>query len=621
MDGQTTRQGPPGGPPAVVAGFEWLLDVVHEIAHAHAGSGAACLFFAGTPLAGADSQVREVCPAMGRDTAAVLIDALQDAGVDGGEILEPVRLYLPIVTGHEHVLVLPLSWQGATSGVMVVAGPTPPLGRAGLNRVMDLASHGLGWVSAAEERSEILAATTGERERLAAELAEARLFLELQETLVAAPTTGAVVAHLARWLAAPVAVQMPNLIVAEAAGPDARDIALSDQRSDLERTILTRSTADGLPVIPAANRLPARVVAPILGNAGEFAGFLVAGVGPRGVELTRRALALSRGLIAYQLSIRQDLEQSAATLRRNLLTDLLADRFTDDLATQAAKLGHDLSTVHISLAVGTAAGTPIAAIADRLVNIVERCAGQASAAPVSALVGVADDMVVAFVPEPVPAGGAALARAVFTDAVAEGLDVLVGVGPHCAQPTELPGIAARARWAVQVLRTADGRGTRVAHFEDLGVYGLLFDHHRADDLTAFAHRRLGPLLEYDRKHRSDLVGTLRQLFRQRSLADAAGELHIHISTLKYRVGRIEEILGTSVESWDNVFHLELALRILAVNAQLTVPTRPESPGEPDAASSRPTRRLGNAGSDQIVTPRTRGRSSPASGAGHRPAQR
>lgn len=60
--------------------------------------------------------------------------------------------------------------------------------------------------------------------------------------------------------------------------------------------------------------------------------------------------------------------------------------------------------------------------------------------------------------------------------------------------------------------------------------------------------------------------TLRQLFRRRSLADASAELHIHISTSKYQVGPIEGILGLSVEAWDKVFHLELALRVLAVNA-------------------------------------------------------
>jgi DNA-binding PucR family transcriptional regulator len=77
-------------------------------------------------------------------------------------------------------------------------------------------------------------------------------------------------------------------------------------------------------------------------------------------------------------------------------------------------------------------------------------------------------------------------------------------------------------------------------------------------------RWLGPLLDYDREHRSELVDTLRALFAKRSLTDAAAALHIHISTLKYRVGRIEAILDRSVEDWDNIFHLELALRVLAV---------------------------------------------------------
>jgi sugar diacid utilization regulator len=278
---------------------------------------------------------------------------------------------------------------------------------------------------------------------------------------------------------------------------------------------------------------------------------------------------LSRGLIAYQMSVRQDIEQSVATLRRTLLTDLLADRFSDDLAGRAAKLGHDLSAVHVPLTVSTADGSPLGPVVDRLLRLVEQACVQGSAAPVAPLIGVVGDMVVAFVPEPVPAGGAALARAVHADAAGEGIGVVVGIGPHCAKPADMPATAAQARWAVQVLRTADGRaGAPVAHFDDLGVYGLLFDHHRAAELSAFARRWLGPLLEYDRSHRSELVETLRQVFRRRSLADASVALHIHISTLKYRVNRIEEILGMSIETWDNVFNLELALRVLAVDAHL-----------------------------------------------------
>lgn len=546
-------------------GFSWLLEVVHEIAHAHSGPGTACLYLA---VDGED--VVEVCPAMSRETSAELSEALVDAaGVDVVEQVEPARLYFPTLAGHEHVLVLPLNWQGGSAGALVVAAPAPPLGKAGLTRVMELAVNGLGWVRTAADDARQLDHVSAERARLDVELGQTRMFLELQEMLVAARTTAEVVAALANWLEAPVAVQMPNLIVAEAAGDTARELALTAGRGEVEQEVVTRVTTAGrFPVIPAAGRLPARVVAPITGTGGEFAGFLVAAVGDRGRDVTRRALGVSRGLIAYQMSVRQDIEASVATLRQTLLTDLLEKRFSEHLATQAAKLGHDLTAVHIPIAVG-AVGSDLGRSADRLLRLTENACAQASAANAASVIGVVDDMVMAFVPEPVPAGGASLAQLIHDEAATENLNVVVGIGPACTKAADMPTTAARARWAVEVLRTTHRDDqARVAHFDELGVYGLLFDHQRAGELGAYAIRWLGPLVEYDRRHRSELVETLRQLFRQRSLSDAAGALHIHISTLKYRVGRIEEILGKSVESWDNVFHLELALRVLAVDEHL-----------------------------------------------------
>ncbi len=554
----------PTAPAGEGGGFSWLLEVVHEIAHAHSGPGTACQY-----LALDSDEVVELCPAMSRETSAEMSEALVDAGVHVLEQIEPARLYFPGLAGHEHVLVLPLAWQGGTAGALVVAAPAPPLGKAGLTRVMELAANGLGWVRTAADDARNLEHVSGERARLDVELGQTRMFLELQEMLVAARTTAEVVAALAAWLEAPVAVQMPNLIIAESSGDTARDLALTAGRGEVEQQVVTRATTAGrFPVIPATGRLPVRVVAPITGTGGEFAGFLVAAVGDRGRDVTRRALGVSRGLIAYQMSVRQDIEASVASLRQTLLTDLLEKRFSEHLATQAAKLGHDLTAVHIPIAVGTV-GTDLGRAADRLLRLTETACAQASAANVASLLGVVDDMVLAFVPEPVPAGGAALAQLIHDEAAAENLSVVVGIGPACVRAGDMPGTAARARWAVEVLRTTDRDDhARVVHFDALGVYGLLFDHQRAGELNDYATRWLGPLVEYDLKHRSELVETLRQLFRQRSLSDAAAALHIHISTLKYRVGRIEDILGLSVESWDNVFHLELALRVRAVADQL-----------------------------------------------------
>gem|GEM_PF-2533755 len=551
------------------SGARWLIDVLHEVVHAHSGSGAACLF-----LPADDSELAEhelACPAMTPDLRAVLEEAVADFGLQPGEQREPARLLLPSVTGREQAVAVPVVWAGRAAGVLITAAADAPLGRAGLARVTELAGRGWGWVSAAADTAAELVSVDAERARIEGELTETRMFLDLQERLVAARTTAEVVRALASWLNASVAVQLPNLIVMEAAGPDARDLALTVEGSAAEHELLNRTSAGGTRVLPAGRRLPARAVAPIASADGGCAGFLLAAVGERGREVTRRALDVSRGLIAYQMSVRQDIEASVATLRQRLLTDVLDNRSIENIGTRAAKLGHDLSQPHVPFAIGVRSGAVSETVRERLLRITEHAAANASMGGAAALIGALDDVVVAFVPEPIPAGAAALAHSIRTEGQAAGLDVVVGMGPTCTGPAQMSPGAARARWAEQVLHDPQvGSGTPVAHIDDLGIYGLLFDHRRAGELHEFALRWLGPLLDYDRKHRSELVATLRELIRQRSLTETAAVLHIHISTLKYRIGRIEEILGRSVEAWDNVFHLELALRVLAVSGRFGV---------------------------------------------------
>jgi sugar diacid utilization regulator len=550
--------------PASPSGAAWLLDVLHELVHAHSGADVACMFLPVDAPAEVEDTVEVACPAMTPEIRGELTLALADQGLRATEQREPARLLLPTVAGHEHVAVVPVVFGRRSAGVLVTAAAGAPLGRAGLARVTELAGRGLGWVNAAGDTARALADAHEEQRRVTGELDETRMFLELQERLVDARTTTAVVAALSDWLAAPVVVQLPNTIVVEARGANARELGLAPERSAAEHEVFNRAAAGGTRVLPATKKLPARVVTPICGGDGTAVGYLLAGVGERGKDVTRRALSVSQRLIAYQMSVRQEIEASVATLRQRLLSDVLENRPVDNLGTRAAKLGHDLSVEHIPLAVGLR-GPAGDALRDRLTRLVDHHCVQASTAAVTPLIGTTEDVVMALVPAPLPAGAGALGRAIQADAAEAGLDVVVGIGPAATGPLPLSAAAARARWAQQVLHDpAVGAGTAVAHIDDLGIYALLFDHQRAGELHAFAIRWLGPLLDYDREHRSELVPTLRALFAQRSLTDAAAALHIHISTLKYRVGRIEAILGRSVEDWDNIFHLELAMRVLSV---------------------------------------------------------
>jgi hypothetical protein len=53
------------------------------------------------------------------------------------------------------------------------------------------------------------------------------------------------------------------------------------------------------------------------------------------------------------------------------------------------------------------------------------------------------------------------------------------------------------------------------------------------------------------------------------MTEAAKQLYIHISTLKYRVNRIEELLSVELRDAQAAFNLHLACKILGVRRHLS----------------------------------------------------
>lgn len=72
--------------------------------------------------------------------------------------------------------------------------------------------------------------------------------------------------------------------------------------------------------------------------------------------------------------------------------------------------------------------------------------------------------------------------------------------------------------------------------------------------------RLQILLDYDEQHTAAMVDTLEQYLRRfGDVRAAAGDLHIHPNTLRYRVRRAEEILGMSIDDPDARLLLQIQL--------------------------------------------------------------
>ena len=137
----------------------------------------------------------------------------------------------------------------------------------------------------------------------------------------------------------------------------------------------------------------------------------------------------------------------------------------------------------------------------------------------------------------------------------------IGIGRAYSDPLKLHASYEEARQALTIGAKVWGSGA-VTHFDDLGVYRILHHHPDKAELDSFAEEALGKLIEYDRKRKTDLVDTLDVLMDcNLNISVAARRLYLHYNSLRYRLQKIEELIGPFVDDAHQRFNLQLALRI------------------------------------------------------------
>ncbi|CAM5242073.1 Regulatory protein OS=Streptomyces albaduncus OX=68172 GN=FHS32_001277 PE=3 SV=1 [Streptomyces griseoloalbus] len=115
-------------------------------------------------------------------------------------------------------------------------------------------------------------------------------------------------------------------------------------------------------------------------------------------------------------------------------------------------------------------------------------------------------------------------------------------------------------------RTAGRRGTPPPGFRGrtpgAGLDAPLLPFVPDDVRRAFTARLLDPLREYDRRHRAELIPTLEAFLDcDGSWTRCATRLHLHVNTLRYRVGRIEQLTGRDLSRLEDKLDFFLALRM------------------------------------------------------------
>ncbi|HEX4725775.1 MAG TPA: helix-turn-helix domain-containing protein [Pseudonocardiaceae bacterium] len=178
------------------------------------------------------------------------------------------------------------------------------------------------------------------------------------------------------------------------------------------------------------------------------------------------------------------------------------------------------------------------------------------------LLGVVDDQVYALLPagresdaELAERAGAALKL------VEPGLTtsrVVVGISA-VTTAAELRGAVQEARHARELGERQPGR-TRVVAGAEVAVHQLLLATVPDELRRALRRRVLGRLFDYDAEHDGSLVETLTVFLDcSGSWARAAARLHVHVNTLRYRIGRIEELTGADLADFTQRVDVYLAL--------------------------------------------------------------
>lgn len=144
-----------------------------------------------------------------------------------------------------------------------------------------------------------------------------------------------------------------------------------------------------------------------------------------------------------------------------------------------------------------------------------------------------------------------------------GITLSVGLGRFYTNPENMLNTLEEARTALGIGKTL-GRSDSVTSFDDVGVYKLLLRAYESNpgEIRSLYSESIGPIALYDEKHSSELVRTLEEfLTNNTNLNKTAEALITHRHTIRYRLERVADISGLSVDSTEDLEKLSLGIKV------------------------------------------------------------
>jgi DNA-binding PucR family transcriptional regulator len=135
--------------------------------------------------------------------------------------------------------------------------------------------------------------------------------------------------------------------------------------------------------------------------------------------------------------------------------------------------------------------------------------------------------------------------------------------PVCEVGAEVARLSRLWRFGPQA-----GERDPVSPARRFALYGLLRDGLPDADAQRFVRERLGPLIDWDRAHRTDLLRVLEAALDHRRHEDAADCCFMHRNTFRHRLRQATDLLGDDLAHPDARLAVHIALKLRhAVDAE------------------------------------------------------
>ncbi|UTV41286.1 helix-turn-helix domain-containing protein (plasmid) [Ensifer adhaerens] len=140
---------------------------------------------------------------------------------------------------------------------------------------------------------------------------------------------------------------------------------------------------------------------------------------------------------------------------------------------------------------------------------------------------------------------------------------IVVASNRCAALSDYPPAWERCARMIRIGRSFGLTGAVSA--QDFGPLPMLVAACEAGDVRGFVQESVGAIADHDRDNGTPYLETLsvylQEGCRNQACADAMG---LHVTTLRYRLARIQELFGVDVETPEKRFAVELAIRLHGV---------------------------------------------------------